>query len=150
MEGAGSMRIMARKLMPEYSSWKKMRERCFSATCKDYPRYGGRGISICQRWNDFGLFLADMGARPSPSHSLGRIDNNIGYTNENCSWQTATEQARNRSTSRILSLNGESKTMAEWRDILGFNVGVLLGRVSRRNWTTERALTQIPRKVVRR
>lgn len=82
---------------PEHRVWRGMQERCYNARRQDWPDYGGRGITVCDRWRDsFETFLADMGPRPSPKHSVDRIDNAKGYEPGNCRWATATEQARNR------------------------------------------------------
>lgn len=86
---------VARKLIPEYGVWKSMRGRCMNSNNPAYDRYGGRGISVCERWNDFLIFLADMGQRPK-GLSLDRIDNSKGYDPSNCRWATAIEQRHNR------------------------------------------------------
>lgn len=86
----------ARKI-PEYAVWAKMKDRCGNPSAKDYHRYGGRGIAVCQRWrDDFALFLADMGRRPSDQHSIDRIDNSGNYEPGNCKWSTVAEQNSNR------------------------------------------------------
>ncbi len=94
--------------------WCHMRKRCYNHTCRDYPDYGGRGILVCDAWHDFETFAKDMGERPSPSHSIDRIDNNKNYGPDNCKWSTLTEQARNKRTSRLLTAFGETKTLSAW------------------------------------
>ena len=131
---------------PEYKAWLQMRQRCYQPTAVRYARYGGRGIKVCDRWrNDFAAFLADIGAKPSPKHSVDRIDSNADYTPENCRWATAKEQARNKSTTKFLTLNGETRCMVEWAERLGWTYSTLLHRVQN-GWSDERALTQQPRR----
>lgn len=98
---------------PEYKSWRQMKGRCNSRNHTEFSRYGGRGITVCERWNSFELFLEDMGKRPSGS-SIDRIDVNGNYCPENCKWSTAKEQARNKRNNVVLTIDGESKTVAEW------------------------------------
>jgi hypothetical protein len=81
----------------EYHSWSAMKQRCYNPNTTDYHRYGGRGISVCARWRDsFENFLADMRPKPTPHHSIERVNNNKNYTPKNCKWATPKEQAQNR------------------------------------------------------
>ena len=107
---------------PTYRSWMSMMHRCYRPTTHGYERYGGRGITVCDRWQGdggFERFLADMGTRPSPDHSLDRIDTNGNYEPSNCRWATRTEQSRNKRTSRLITANGEMLTPKEWSLRLG-------------------------------
>lgn len=80
-----------------YATWANMKQRCSNKDNPTYPYYGGRGIKVCDRWlNSFSNFLEDMGEKPSPSHSLDRVDNNKGYSPDNCIWSNLSEQRINR------------------------------------------------------
>lgn len=81
---------------PVYRAWKSMLNRCYNQAIHNYERYGGRGITVCERWHKFENFLTDMGERPANNLSLDRIDNEKGYSKENCRWATAKQQAMNR------------------------------------------------------
>lgn len=126
---------------PEYKIWGAVIERCENPRSDHFDRYGGRGIRVCERWREsFAAFLADMGPRPSPRHSIDRIDNNGNYEPGNCRWVTHTEQMRNRSNTRMLQFNGQSLPLATWAEQLGLSVAAIEGRL-RRGWSVERALT---------
>lgn len=102
------------KMEPEYYTWKRMRQRCYDAHTHEWERYGGRGIVVCERWTGFTLFLADMGPRPSPMHSLDRFpDTNGNYEPGNCRWATASQQARNKGNTRWVTLGGDTMSLAD-------------------------------------
>jgi hypothetical protein len=130
----------------EYTTWKSMFQRCFNPKTERFPSYGGRGITVCGRWmgdGGFQRFLEDMGRRPSPDHSLDRIDANGNYEPGNCRWATTVEQARNKRTSRVLVVNGESATIAGWAARAGLGASTVKERL-RRGWTPEEALRPVP------
>lgn len=102
-----------------YRTWESMRRRCTNPRCHEYKRYGGRGIAICARWDTFENFLEDMGEKPSPSHSLDRIDNNLGYSPDNCRWATKLEQVNNTRHNVYVNIQGITLTFAEWERKLG-------------------------------
>jgi hypothetical protein len=82
---------------PEYRTWTGMKERCYNPSADSYKNYGGRGITVCDRWrDDFPAFYADMGPRPSENHSLDRRDTDGNYEPENCRWATRSEQQKNK------------------------------------------------------
>jgi len=103
---------------PTYKTWQSMKGRCFQESHIEYARYGGRGISICKQWLSFDKFLVDMGERPEGC-SIDRIDPNGNYEPSNCRWATATEQARNTRSNRIVTIDGTSKPVAEWAECDG-------------------------------
>lgn len=96
----------------EYHAWKSMKERCRNASNKRFIKYGGRGINFCERWDEFENFLEDMGRRPGENYSLDRIDNNKGYSPDNCKWSTPHERMTNRTVTRFVSMNGERVPLA--------------------------------------
>jgi hypothetical protein len=114
---------------PEYRSWHSMRDRCLCKTNRAYPDYGGRGITVCARWNDFAKFIADMGQRPSLEHSIDRIDNDRGYEPGNCRWATRSQQQRNRRKRPRFTLNGETLTQVEWAERYGIPTRTLGARL---------------------
>lgn len=100
---------------PEYFRWVSIKLRCYHKSHHAYPRYGGRGIVMCDRWrNSFADFLSDVGAPPSPEHTLDRINNDGNYELTNVRWATRKEQANNRRNNVRITYNGVTKTQAEW------------------------------------
>ncbi|WP_138110666.1 hypothetical protein [Burkholderia gladioli] len=99
---------------PEYRTWKSMWARCTNPTLDRYPRYGGRGITVCDRWESFEKFYEDMGPRPSLNHSIERDDVDGNYEPGNCRWATKREQSWNTSANLFVEYKGERKCVAEW------------------------------------
>lgn len=92
-----------KNISPEFNSWNGMFYRCYNTNCDSYKYYGGRGITVCDRWlNSFKNFLEDMGFKPDKSYSIDRINNDLGYYKENCRWATKLEQSNNQSTNKII------------------------------------------------
>lgn len=125
---------------PEYRSWSAMRARCSNPNLKEYPRYGGRGITVCERWQSYENFLADMGRRPSLQHTIDRIDVNQGYFKENCRWSTAQEQQNNRTKHTYLEVDGVIKTQAQWLRCFSIKKATFRTRL-RNGWDVKTALT---------
>lgn len=111
-----------------YLSWQAMRERCSNKKHIHFDRYGGRGITVCDRWNSFENFLADMGSRPA-GMSIERADNDAGYCKENCKWAGKKEQANNTSGNRTVTYNGQVFTVAQLSEHLGIGYQTLYSRV---------------------
>lgn len=124
-----------------YRVWATMLARCRNPNNAAWALYGGRGIVVCERWLSFESFRADMGDRPSPTHSLDRIDPNGNYEPGNVRWSTPTEQANNRRSNHLVTFSGETRTIADWARHLGVPHGALNGRFFK-GWGAARALTQ--------
>jgi hypothetical protein len=114
----------------EYRIWSAMKDRCTNENCHAFADYGARGIGVCDRWMDFGVFLEDMGKAP-PRASIERIDNALGYEPGNCRWATAAEQARNKRNNVVLEHQGRSMCLSDWARELGVSRGCLRGRLRR-------------------
>lgn len=138
----GLSHLPSGKIRPAYNTWSNLLGRCYSSTNWKYPRYGGRGITVCDRWRiSFENFYADMGDRPSPRHTLERKNNDGNYEPDNCRWATQKEQARNRSSNRLLTAFGETLPMATWAERFGLGPTTLRRRILRGE-TVEAALTK--------
>lgn len=129
----------------EYAAWANMLYRCNNENASQYGRYGGRGIKVCQSWQDFTSFLKDMGARPSQAHSLDRIDVNGDYSPENCRWADVKTQARNRRSTRFYDYAGERLSLSEIFEKYHLNKRRVLSRL-RRGWTIDEAIESKPRR----
>lgn len=136
---------MRGKTTPEYRAWCGLKSRCLNANHPKFRIYGGRGIRVCDRWLDFANFLSDMGNKPTPNHSVERVNRHGNYEPGNCIWATQAIQQRNRSTNHILTFNGISKTMTDFAADYGLKVTTLGNRLDL-GWDVEDALTRPLRK----
>jgi len=122
-----------------YYIWQSMLNRCENLNHKQYKHYGGRGIFVCERWHDIKLFWEDMGSRPSKSYSIDRIDNNDGYSPDNCRWATQKEQSRNTRRNVYLEVNGVKKIITEWAEEMNVKTGTIWNRL-RSGWSEQDAV----------
>lgn len=126
-KAAGQYKHGLSKTHPLYQTWEGMKGRC-----KNMATYGGRGITVCDRWEkSFEAFLDDMGNKPSPLHSIDRIDNTKGYSPDNCRWATSEQQSRNTSKNRIVEYGGVRKPLIDWALEFGINYGTLKTRLNK-------------------
>ena len=131
-----------------YMAWEAMIQRCTNHKHKYYNIYGGRGITVCDRWLKFENFLEDMGECP-PGLTLERRNNNKGYSPSNCYWATWKQQQRNRRNNRPITHNGKTQLLIEWAEETGIDRKTITARL-KRGWSTERALKTPVRKCKRR
>lgn len=135
---------------PEYRVWQTMRLRCTEPTHPAYPSYGGRGITICDRWLDSPQnFIEDMGQKPTKKHEIDRIDNDKGYFKENCRWATRSENDRNRRSTRWVEYRGERRKLVELREEAGLTESQVYNRL-KMGWSIEKVLETPVRGVRRR
>jgi hypothetical protein len=132
---------------PLIDTYANMMSRCGNESDAAYDRYGGRGITVCDRWANgedgktgFFCFVEDMGPRLSRLHSLDRVDNNGPYSPENCRWATKKEQARNRRSNRTIEHDGRHIAISEYCERTGLNFQAVNSRLSK-GWSIERAIT---------
>ena len=124
-----------------YNCWRNMKARCQNPKNPKYPVYGGRGITVCESWQTFANFYADMGDCPA-KHSIDRIDNDGNYEPSNCRWATDGQQGSNKSTNTNLTFNGKTMTVSEWAREIGIHHTTILQRIYRSGWCVEKALTE--------
>lgn len=126
---------------PELRIWRNMTQRCYNPQNIGFRHYGGRDIAVCERWrNDFAAFFADMGPRPSPAHSIERINNDLGYSPDNCIWVSPKEQQRNKRTSRMVLFCGREMCFAEACELAGIDYYTAWRRL-KRGWPVDKALS---------
>lgn len=133
-----------------YSVWNMIKQRCLDPNCKSYKNYGGRGITICDEWsNDYETFRTwslQNGYDPEAKNhecTIDRIDNDKGYSPDNCRWVEMKVQARNTRANRIIEYNGEEKTLAEWGEETGI-LPITIHHRLKSGWTLEEAMTLKP------
>lgn len=124
---------------PEYNTWSSMIARCLKPQSTTYHKYGGRGITVCERWKDIHNFIEDMGPRPKGT-SIERINNNGNYEPGNCRWATSTEQGRNKRNNNLITAFGETHTASYWAEKLGTNKNLVYVRI-RQGFSPEEAVT---------
>lgn len=125
----------------EYNIWSGMLARCYNPKSHAYHLYGGRGIQMTSEWRDsFEAFYADMGPRPSPKHSIERVDNDAGYSAANCIWATADVQAKNRRCNLKITHVGKTQCLADWAKELNVNEDRLRARFNATGRDLEKAL----------
>jgi hypothetical protein len=129
---------------PGYKTWSMMRNRCRNPRAQNFKYYGGRGITVCERWASFANFITDMGPPPSRAHSIDRIDNDGNYVPGNCRWATQSQQTRNARRSRMVTFDGMTKSLMQWAEDLSMPYTMLHQRLTTLKWSVERAFTHAP------
>lgn len=120
---------------PEYWCWRRIKQKCYDPYASNFKYYGGRGIKMDESWyNSFEAFFKYVGKRPTPKHTLERINNNKNYEPGNVRWATKREQCNNRRTNKSIEYKGESRTVAEWARVLGLKRQTLHSRLVRNGW----------------
>jgi hypothetical protein len=130
------------KASPTYKSWRAMMNRCYDPKNNRYEKYGAVGITVVERWHNFENFIKDMGLRPDDSYTLDRIDNSKGYTQENVRWATKSEQAVNRKTTKLFTINNETKCLKHWAKDYNISYQVVYKRIFYWGWDLNKALTK--------
>lgn len=128
---------------PEYKVWSSMIQRCTNPRARGFENYGARGIRVCSEWSEamgFQSFIASMGKRPTPHHSLDRKNNEGNYEPSNCRWATRVQQAMNKRTSCVLIVGAESLSIREWAERTGLGKSTIKERL-KRGWTPMRAIS---------
>jgi len=130
---------------PEYATWLGIVARCTNPNCKDFKKYGQRGIGLHEPWRKaFHLFLRAVGPKPGPNYQIDRIDNKRGYVPGNVRWVTPIHQQRNRSNLRLITFRQQTRCLSAWAESLGISGTALAHRL--KHWTKANALTRTPRK----
>jgi hypothetical protein len=132
----------------EYKVWTGINRRVFNKNEKSFPDYGGRGITVCERWRQFENFLEDVGKRPSSGHSIDRIDSNGNYEPGNVKWSTRKEQNNNKRNNRLMTFYGKTMTLVQWSEISQVCRFVIAARLNRLGWSEKASVwTPVKRKI---
>jgi len=123
----------------QYRAWSSMKERCNNPNTKCFSRYGGRGIKVCDSWNSFHNFWKDMKEGYEDTLKLDRINNEKGYSKKNCRWVTHKENCNNKGNHRYITLDGVTKNITQWAEMLGEKPQTLNKRI-KRGWSIKDAL----------
>ena len=127
----------------EHRTWGAMMTRCYNENVRSYKRYGGRGITVCDRWHTYEDFLADMGRRPGPGYSIERKKAELGYFKDNCEWATVLTQARNKTSTRRVIYDGREMCIGELAELTGQPYMRLWTRIVEYGWSAERAVLPV-------
>lgn len=125
-----------------YIAWKAIKRRCHNANNDKYKDYGGRGITVCDKWLTFNGFYEDMGDQPE-GHTIDRIDVNGNYCKENCRWATREQQDNNKRNSVKITYNNKTQTVTQWSKELGVTKDYLRGRLIRSNYSVNEVINKI-------
>lgn len=125
---------------PEYIAWQNMWGRCRNPGHPSYSNYGGRGITVANEWKDFSVFLNHVGMRPSPKHSIDRLNNDKGYSPGNVAWRTPKEQIANRRNTMLLTVDGITKPLSIWCNETGMDYMLVFCRIHKKGWDHKRAI----------
>lgn len=126
---------------PEYGTWLAMHRRCSDKDAPGYENWGGRGITVCERWKELSNFIADMGPRPKGRYTLERVNNELGYSPENCVWASYHTQHRNKRTNINVEYNGQTMCLKDAAKLAGINYSTVCKRISALGWTPQQAIT---------
>ena len=130
------------KQSPEFHCWAHMIQRCYNPKNPGFKHYGGRGITVCDRWRHTSrYFLEDMGQRP-PNHCIDRLDNDGPYCKENCRWIPQAISNSNRRSVKFITWRGRTMLLTEWAKVLNVRHDTLYARIVRKHWPLDRAMTE--------
>lgn len=125
---------------PTYRSWQSMKNRCLNSKYHLYKDYGGRGITVCERWMKFENFLEDMSEAPT-GYQIDRINNSGNYCKPNCRWVTPKQNCRNRRSNRLIVFRGKTQCLADWAEELNIKYTTLWSRLYKHGWSVEKTMT---------